>query len=219
MLLSNPHGKMGWWLSAAARHGIMCVKPRNREGPVTEIARRSFVGAAALGALAFTVEGVEVLLTPRQARAQGVALGVLTAEEAVTLEAVGETLAIGARQEGIAHFVDQQLTVPPPHALLSIRVSEVRPPYTHFYRAALAGIEHASRAQSQRGFAELSAEAQHDFVDRLRQGKIESWRGPPQPVVYATLRNDAVDVVYGTVEGFARLGVPYMPHIVPERRW
>ena len=28
-----------------------------------------------------------------------------------------------------------------------------------------------------------------------------------------------IDVVYGTVEGFARLGVPYMPHILPERSW
>jgi hypothetical protein len=186
---------------------------------VTEIARRGFVGGAALGALAFTVQGVEVLLTPRQARAQGVALRVLTAEEAATLEAIGETLAIGARAEGIAHFVDQQLTVPPPHALLSIRVSEVRPPFADFYRAALAGIERASRAQSEHRFADLSADVQHDFVDRLRQGKIASWQGPPQPVVYATLRNDAVDVVYGTVEGFARLGVPYMAHIVPERRW
>jgi hypothetical protein len=26
-------------------------------------------------------------------------------------------------------------------------------------------------------------------------------------------------VAYGTVEGFARLGVPYMPHILPERSW
>jgi len=29
------------------------------------------------------------------------------------------------------------------------------------------------------------------------------------------VRSDAVDVVYGTVEGFERLGVPYMPHILP----
>jgi hypothetical protein len=33
------------------------------------------------------------------------------------------------------------------------------------------------------------------------------------------LRNDAIDVVYGTVEGFARLSVPYMPHILPQRSW
>ncbi|HEY6259439.1 MAG TPA: gluconate 2-dehydrogenase subunit 3 family protein [Xanthobacteraceae bacterium] len=186
---------------------------------MTEIARRSFVKGASLGALAFTVGGVEVMLTPRQARAQGVPFAVLKGEEAATLEALGETLAIGARQEGIAHFVDQQLTLPPPHALLSIRVSEVRPPYADFYRAALGGVDRASRALNRRGFAELTAAEQHDFVDRLRQSKIENWQGPSQSSVYGTIRNDAVDVVYGTVDGFARLGVPYMPHILPERRW
>jgi hypothetical protein len=183
------------------------------------IARRDFVTGAALGALAFTVAGAEVLLTPKQARAEGVPFRVLEAHEVATLEALGETLAIGARQDGIAHFVDQQLTVPPPHALLSLRVTEVRPPYADFYRAALGGIDHASQALHQRGFAELSATQQHDFVDRLRQGKIESWQGPAQSFVYGTLRNDAIDVVYGTVEGFARLGIPYMPHILPTRSW
>jgi Gluconate 2-dehydrogenase subunit 3 len=109
--------------------------------------------------------------------------------------------------------------VPPPHALLSLRVTEVRPPYVDFYRAALGGVERASHALHQRDLADLTATEQHDFVDRLRQGKIESWQGPAQSFVYATLRNDAVDVVYGTVAGFARLGVPYMPHILPERSW
>jgi hypothetical protein len=184
-----------------------------------EIARRHFVTGAALGALVFTVAGSEVLLTARQARAQGLPFRVLEPEEVRTLEAVGETLAIGARQDGIAHFVDQQLTVPPPHALLSLRVTEVRPPYVDFYRAALGGIDHSSRALHQRGFAELDPNQQHDFVDRLRQSKLEGWQGPAQSFVYGTLRNDAVDVVYGTVEGFARLGIPYMPHILPQRSW
>jgi len=184
-----------------------------------EIARRDFVTGAALGALVFTVAGSEVLLTARQARAQGVPFRVLEPEEVRTLEAVGETLAIGARQDGIAHFVDQQLTVPPPHALLSLRVTEVRPPYVDFYRAALGGIDHSSRASHQRGFAELDPNQQHDFIDRLRQSKLEGWQGPAQSFVYGALRNDAVDVVYGTVEGFARLGIPYMPHILPQRSW
>ena len=186
---------------------------------MTEIARRDFVRTATLGALVFSVGGAEVLLTARQARAQGVPFRVLEPQEAAVLEALGETLAIGARQDGVAHFVDQQLTVPPAHALLSLRVTEVRPPYVNFYRAALGGIDRASRALHQRGFAELDAGEQHDFVDRLRQNKIEGWQGPPQAFVYGTLRNDAVDVVYGTVEGFARLGIPYMPHILPERSW
>jgi len=186
---------------------------------MAEIARRDFVSGAALGALVFTVAGAEVLLTPRQAHAQGVPFRMLAPPEVATLEAVGETLAIGARQDGIAHFVDQQLTVPPAHALLSLRVTETRPPYVNFYRAALGGIDRASHALHGRGFAELDASQQHDFVDRLRQSKLEGWQGPAQGSVYGTLRNDAVDVVYGTVEGFARLGIPYMPHILPPRSW
>jgi len=33
------------------------------------------------------------------------------------------------------------------------------------------------------------------------------------------VRNDAVDVVYGTQSGFEQLGVPYMAHIAPPSRW
>jgi len=184
-----------------------------------EIARREFVKGAALGAFAFTVGGAEVLLTPRQARAQGAAMRVLKLEEAQTLEAIGETLAIGARQYGIAHFVDSQLAVSPEEALLTIRVTETRPPYVNFYRAALAGIERASQGKHQRAFATLDPAEQRDFVNALRQGKLESWQGPAQAGVYLTLRNDAIDVVYGTVEGFERIGTPYMPHIKPTRSW
>jgi hypothetical protein len=184
-----------------------------------DVARRAFMQGAGIGALAFTVGGVEVLLTAAQARAQGVPLLMLEPAEAQTLEAIGETLALGARQAGIAHFVDQQLSLPPSYALLTIRVSEVRPPYIDFYRAALAGIERASQGGFGRKYAELGAAEQRDFVTRLRQGKLENWQGPSQAFAYGTLRNDAIDVAYGTVEGFGRLGVPYMAHILPERSW
>jgi len=181
--------------------------------------RRVLMKGAAVGALAFTVGGVEVLLTAREARAQGVPLQVLTAEQAETLEALGETLVPGARQAGIAHFVDQQLAGPPGECLLTARVVNVRPPFAGFYRAALGAVDRTSQAASNQRFAQLGAAEQREFVDRLRQAKLEGWQGPPPPFVYFVLRNDAVDVVYGTVEGFERLGVPYMPHIVPERRW
>ena len=184
-----------------------------------DIERRAFVRGAAIGALAFTIGGVEVMVTAAQARAQGVPLRMLEPQEAQTLEALGETLAIGARQVGIAHFVDQQLTLPPGYALLTVRVSEVRPPYIDFYRAALGAVERASQGLFGRKYAELVEAEQRDFVTRLRQNKLESWQGPSQSFVYGTLRNDAIDVVYGTVEGFARLGVSYMPHILPERSW
>jgi hypothetical protein len=63
-----------------------------------DIERRAFVRGAAVGALAFSLNGLEILLTPRAARAQGVPLRTLSAAQAETLEAVGETLVPGARQ-------------------------------------------------------------------------------------------------------------------------
>jgi hypothetical protein len=185
-----------------------------------DVERRAFMKGAGLGALVFTVGGVEVLLTPRQARAQGVPLRTLTAEQAATLEAVGETLVPGAKQAGIVNFVDQQISIPAEEALLEARILNVRPPYANFYRAALGAIDRASQAHNGgRRFAQLNATEQHSFIDNMRQNKIDGWQGPGGGFVYTVLRNDAIDVVYGTMEGYAALGVPYMPHIAPTKRW
>jgi len=180
--------------------------------------RRAFIKGAASGALAFTVGGSQVFLTPRQARAQGVPLRTLSADEAKILDAVGETLVPGARDGGIVAFVDQQISGPADEALLEARILNVRPPYANFYHAALGAIDRVSQAQG-KPFAALAASEQHDFVDRLRQNKLEGWQGPPPPFVYTLLRADAVDVVYGTVSGYEALGVPYMAHIAPTKRW
>ena len=54
----------------------------------------------------------------------------------------------------------------------------------------------------------------------MRQNKLAGWQGPPAAgFVYFLLRSDAVDVVYGTVEGYAELGIPYQAHIMPLKRW
>src|SRR6266545_4761546 len=137
-----------------------------------EIARREFVKGAALGAFAFTVGGAEVLLTPRQARAQGAAMRVLKPEEAQTLEAIGETLAIGARQYGIAHFVDSQLAVSPEEALLTIRVTETRPPYVNFYRAALEVDVGRSRFGHPDGEQRLLGRDRELAVDEMRDAVL-----------------------------------------------
>ena len=104
------------------------------------VGRREFMRGAALGALAFTIGGAQVLLTPREARARGVPFRLLQAREAETLEAMGETLVPGARDAGIAHFIDQQISVPPEEALLEARILNVRPPYADFYKAAIGAI-------------------------------------------------------------------------------
>jgi hypothetical protein len=179
--------------------------------------RRDFLKGA--GALAFTVGSAQVWMTPREARAQGVPFRLLNAREAETIEALGETLVPGAQQAGVAHFIDQQVSVPPGEALLEARVVNVKPPFVNFYRAAIGAVDRASEAKYGRRFAALVATERHDFVDLMRQNKIEGWQGPPAPFVYFLLRTDAVDVVYGTMDGYAKLGVPYMPHIAPTRSW
>ena len=67
--------------------------------------------------------------------------------------------------------------------------------------------------------AQLGEGEQRSLVDSMRQNKIDGWQGPPGSFVYLLLRSDAVDVVYGTMEGYAALGIPYQAHIVPEKRW
>jgi hypothetical protein len=171
------------------------------------------------GVLAFTVGGAQVMMTPRQARAQNVPFRLLNDNEAKTIEALGETLVPSAREAGVAHFIDQQISGPPEEALLEARILNVKPPFVNFYRAAIAAIDQASGAQHGRPFAALNTTDQHDFVDLMRQNKIDGWQGPAGSLVYLVLRSDAVDTVYGTMEGYEALGVPYQAHIVPEKRW
>src|SRR5882757_4257591 len=141
---------------------------------MSDIARRALIKGAGLSALAFSVGGAEVLLSPRAARAQNIPLRTLTPEQAETLEALGETLVPGAKQAGITHFVDQQLSVPHGEALLEERILNVRPPFANFYRAALGAVDKMSQAKNgDKKFAQLTPDERHVFVDQMRQNKIE----------------------------------------------
>jgi hypothetical protein len=184
-----------------------------------DMERRVFLKGAGMGLFAFAVGGADILMTPGEARARAVAFRSFNGEEAETLEALGEALVPGAREAGVAHFVDQQVSVPPGEALLEARIVNVKPPFINFYRAAIGGVDKASTARAGKRFVALSASEQHDFIDQLRQNKIEGWQGPAAGLVYFVVRSDAVDVVYGTMEGYESLGVPYMPHIAPDKRW
>ncbi len=170
-------------------------------------------------ALAFTVGGVETWLTPVQARAANADFRVLSPSEVATLEAFGETLLPGAREAGIAHFVDQQLATAAPDCLLMLRYLDIPPPYLEFYRPALAALNACSKAAYEREFAALQAPQADELVGKLSHGAPAGWQGPPAPLFFFVARSDAVDVVYGTEEGFEKLGVPYMAHIMPPRKW
>lgn len=184
------------------------------------VGRRVVMKGVALGALIFTIDGVDVAMTPREAHAAAVPLQVLSPEEQRTLEAVAEVLLPGARDAGVANFIDHQLAIPPGECLLAIRTSDTPPPYANTYHAALSAIDSAVRKSFGSGFAALTSEQQTAFVRAIAEGTPDHWTdAPPARAVYGRLRGDALDVVYGTVEGFETLGVPYMPHILPLKKW
>src|ERR1700754_947691 len=136
---------------------------------MADIGRRGFVKGATLGALAFTVGGVEMLMAPGEARARGVPFRLLDLHQGETLEALGETLVPQAREAGIAHYIDQQISVPPQESLLQARIFNFRPPFAAFYRNTIVAVDEHSTKLFGKPFAQLDAKDQREFVDRMRQ--------------------------------------------------
>lgn len=181
--------------------------------------RRQFLAASGLGVIAHQVGATNLLLSPRAAHALSVPYRVLAAAEVQAVEALGDTLLPGAADAGLAHYLDHHLAAAPADSLLMIRYLDVPPPYMQFYRPCLASVDSATLKLHGKPFAKLEPKAKDGFVAAMQAGTLVDWIGPPAPMCYFVLRADAVDVVYGTPEGFAKLGVPYMQHIMPATNW
>ncbi len=186
-----------------------------------KLTRRSFVDRAFKGsllALTFKVGGATVLLTPEEARAQSVPLNNLSTSQAARLGILAEALVPGARELGVVHFIDHQLGEDPNEALLIAKYFGVALPYVNFYTT---GIEiAASLAQDKLGkpMEELDAAQLEQLIGLMAPpGTVVD--GFPIFLFNMCLRSDGVDVVYGTPDGFAKLNVPYMQHILPPEGW
>lgn len=187
------------------------------------IGRREFIkrglGGATL-ALAFQVSGGTLLLTPQQARAQAVPLRQLSAAEATTLETLAEAMLPGAVGAGVTHFIDHQLGVDPGDCLLIAKYFQVAPPYRDFYRQGVAACGQLARERFKQGnLAKLTAEQRDQLIKTIGKPGTRTLEGYDLSLFYLCLRSDAVDVVYGTPEGFEKLNVPYMAHIMPPEGW
>jgi len=181
--------------------------------------RRSFIRTGGISLLTFYVSGCEVEMTPQEAREKEVAYTVLTATEVSTLDALGDILLPGSAAAGLSHFIDHQLGSTTEDQLLMIRYLGVPPPFTAFYQGGLATLDEYSRSQANGSFAGLPQEEQTNLVGQFAQENPDGWQGPPGPFFYFVVRNDAVDVVYGTKDGVESLDIPYMAHIEPPSRW
>jgi len=181
--------------------------------------RRAFLKNTGSGLLTFYVAGCKVEVTPKEARQQEIPFQVLTADEARILEAFGDVLLPGAAVDGIAHFIDHQLNATPAEQMLMIKYLGVDPPFAPFYSAGLAALNEAAKTAHGQQFFELANDQQIEMTGQIAQANPDGWAGPPAPFFYFVVRNDAVDVVYGTKEGMERLGIPFMAHIEPPSRW
>ncbi len=183
--------------------------------------RREFLGygAAVGGVCMLSLSGRASGMTAAVARGARVSLRTLEAADARTLDALGETLVPGSAAAGLADFIDRQLSGRPADSMLMIKYLRVAAPFGEFYRSGLRATETAAVALHGKPFAELSPRQAAELVQRMSVGQLGGWQGPPAALFYFVIRNDAVDVMYGTQSGFDLLGVPYMAHIAPPSRW
>lgn len=169
--------------------------------------------------LSFALPTGMALLTPGQARAGNVPLRRLTAEQAQSLDELGEAILPGAAAAGLTHFIDHQLAADPNDALLVAKYFQVKLPYADFYAAGVQAAEGLARAQSGSGIHQLSAPQMQSLLTAMCNPETAVPGGFPLFLFYMCLRSDAVDVVYGTPAGFKKLNIPYMQHIMPPGGW
>jgi len=185
------------------------------------VTRRTFVETALKGSaltLAFALPTGTVLLTPAQARAKQVELRKLDSTQAAILEKLGETIVPGSSAAGLTHFIDHQLGVDPNDALLIAKYFQVALPYSDFYHSRAKVADEMAHKGTGKGIDGLDQAQMIALVKSMSPpGTIE--QGFPIFLFYMCLRSDAVDVVYGTPEGFKKLNIPYMQHIMPPEGW
>ena len=181
--------------------------------------RRAFLRNTGIGCLGFYVGGCTVELTPEEARQQKVPFQSLQTDQVRILEAFGEVLLPGSRDAGLAHFIDHQPNAAPADQLLMIKYLGVNPPFTPFYTSGLAALNNTAKSLYKQEFTEINIDQKIELTKQIAQANPDGWAGPPAPFFYFVIRNDAVDVVYGTKEGMESLGIPFMAHIEPPSRW
>ncbi len=190
----------------------MIVRP---EGSLNR--RTVLVGAGAV--FGFVVAGCEKQITPKQARQQAASLQVLTVAEQAIVDAIGSRLVPGATEAGLSHYLDVQLNASAADQMLMIKYLGLEYPFTDFYKQGLAAVNRSALSRYDRELTKLTTQEIDSLIGAMSTNGLSDWEGPPAPFFYFVIRSDAVDVSYGTRDGFDRLGIPYMAHIQPPSDW
>lgn len=176
--------------------------------------RQSTAGAAVLGAWGPLSPLAAIARDDPEVRP----LEVLSKQEARLFDAWCDVLAIGARAARVSRFLDKYLSASFGGSLLMLRYL-ANPPLADFYLRGIAGIEAESNARFSASFVDLNDADKKAVVDAAATFSTQAWQEPVPPFFYFVSRSDAVDVVYGTEDGFRDLQVPYLAHIKPPSPW
>lgn len=181
------------------------------------------------------MRGTAIDLTRRQALLAGISASVfsrmpfgissadaatassLPANRLATLRAYADTLVPGSASAGITDFVSAMLASDDP--MLFYNHLDFPLPPMSFYTAGLAALDDLSILHKKRSYSTLSVSDMKEIAGTLLDPNLQGWTGPPPFLFYLTVKNDAIDVVYGTVAAYDRLNIPYMPHILPPSIW
>ena len=170
--------------------------------------RRDVLAAGAASLSCFLIAGQRVWASPADAVARHFTPDVLTASQVAALQRLGDRLVPGPADAGLAAFVDAQLAAGTGSKLMAKYVGVPVEQQSGFYSAALDAVHKA-----------LETTAVDELVGAMASDRVANWQGPPASYVYFLLRADALDVTYGTEQGFADLAIPYNAHIAPETTW
>lgn len=157
----------------------------------------------------FIVAGQSFWLTPREAEARVFEPQVLSPEQCKALAMLGDALVPGAAAAGLAAYIDLQLQAGEESLLIGKYLGVDTSAQTEFYRAAADNVITLTDKNS----------SMQTFIAGMATDSLSGWTGPPASYVMFVLRADALDVTYGTPEGFAKLGIPYMAQIEPDKPW
>ena len=157
----------------------------------------------------FMIAGQRLWLTPREAEARVFEPQILSPDQSKALSRLGDALVPGASAAGLAAYIDLQLQAGDQSLLIGKYLGVDIAAQASFYRAAADNVIAMTDENK----------SMQTLITDMASDSVSDWIGPPASFVLFVLRADALDVTYGTPEGFEQLGIPYMAHIMPERSW
>ena len=157
----------------------------------------------------FLVLGERFTLTPAEAIEVGFTPEVLSTEQLNAIETVAEQIVPGSRRAGLSAYIDSQLNAGEHSLLIGKYLGVDIPGQIAFYENLADNLIAALKTE----------QSVEEIVGAMWGDVLGAWEGAPSSYTLFVLRADALDVTYGTPEGFEALGIPYMAHIMPETPW